>query len=86
MTGGSEVTPSGDIVATGDGVTVYDIIAMRTALRLEIRTGMVMRSGFSIVRQAIRRGYVTEGTRLRRDAYAQLDALAVSLGADPRPL
>jgi len=75
-----------DIVVTGDAIRVYDLLSFRVALRLEIVSGRVLRSGFSIVRQAIRRGYVTDGTRLKRDAYAQLDALAVSLGAEPYPL
>jgi hypothetical protein len=87
--GGIEAT-AGGIVASGPaGVAAYDLISFRAALRLEIlsKHGMVMRRGFSIVNAAIRRGYVTEGTRSKRKAYEQIDALCVKVtGLPSRPL
>jgi len=76
----------GTIVATGDGVRVYDVLSFRAALRLEITTGMKIRRGFNLVKAAIGRGYVPEGTSNKRAAYAALDTLAVSLGAEPYPV
>lgn len=69
----------GPIVVTGDAVTAYDILSFRRALKLEIDTGMVMRRGFSVVKAAVKRGYVTAGTCDKRKAYAQLDALCVEV-------
>lgn len=77
----------GTIVVTGaESIRMYDLITFRSALGLEIKTGMVMRKGFSIVKQAIARGYVTQGTRDKRKAYEQLDALVIANGGQPRPL
>jgi hypothetical protein len=87
MTGGIEVTPNGDIIVSGAaGVAFYDVVSMRAALGLEIRTGMVMKAGYSLVNACIKRGYVPEGVRRKRDAYGYLNALAVSLGAEDQPL
>lgn len=87
--GGIEVS-DGMVVASGPaGVRAYDLLSFRAALKLEITSkhGMVMRHGFSVVKAAIRRGYVSEGTRSKRAAYAQLDALCVSaLGMPSVPL
>jgi hypothetical protein len=85
---GIEVTADGTIVASGpDGVKAYDILAMRTALRLEIRTGMVMRNGYSLVQACIKRGYVPAGVRTKKSAYIYLDRLAASLpGQASKPL
>ena len=83
---GIEVTESGTLV-TGEAITVYDLLAFRGALSLEIRVpGMRMRNGFSIVKQAIKRGYVTPGTRSKRRAYAEIDAQIVALGLPSLPL
>lgn len=76
----------GSITITGSDIKLYDLVTFRSALNLEIRTGMNYKAGFSIVKQAIRRGYVADGTRSKRKAYAQIDALAVALGAQSRPL
>jgi hypothetical protein len=83
---GITVHGDGTIVATGDGIRMYDLITFRSALGLEIKTGIVMRKGFSITKQAIRRGYVSAGTRDKRKAYAQLDELIVANGGVARPL
>lgn len=77
---------AGNITITGDDIRLYDVMSFRTVLSLEIRTGMNYKAGFSVVKQAIRRGYVADGTRSKRKAYGQIDALAVALGAKPRPL
>jgi len=75
------------VIDAPEGIRMYDVLSFRGALGLEIRTGMVMRPGFSIVQAAIKRGYVAEGTRRKRDAYAQLDALIVANGGpSSRPL
>lgn len=77
----------GAIVVTGaESIRMYDLITFRSALGLEIKTGMVMRKGFSIVKQAISRGYVAAGTRDKRKAYDQLDKLIVANGGQARPL
>jgi hypothetical protein len=86
MTGDIEVTDDGIIVVSGDGIPVYDVISMRATLGLEIRTGMVMRHGYSLVQACIKRGYVPAGIRSKKVAYGHLNALAVSLGAQDRPL
>lgn len=64
----------------GAGVSMYDLLAMRRALKLEIETGMEMRHGHSLVKASIKRGYATDSTRFRRDAYRQLDDLVVANG------
>jgi hypothetical protein len=83
-----EMTEGGGFVVTGEeAIRAYDILAMRTALKLEIQTGMVMRGGYSLVEACIRRGYVPAGTRTKRAAYGHLDALAAALpGQSSRPL
>lgn len=84
------------IVITGEDVMAYDLLSFRSALGLEIEsarrakltggTPMVVRAGVSVVRQAIKRGYVPEGTRTKLDAYASLDALCVAIGAQSKPI
>jgi hypothetical protein len=88
MSNGIEATPGRGFVVSGeDAIRAYDILAMRTALRLEIRTGRVMRQGYSLVKASIKRGYVPEGIRSKRAAYGYLDTLAASLpGQRPMPL
>jgi len=84
---GIEATEGGGFIVSGrEAVAVYDVVSMRAALGLEIRTGMVMKAGYSLVNACIKRGYVPEGVRRKRDAYGHLNALAVSLGAEDRPL
>lgn len=86
MTGGIEVTPGGSIVATGDGVTIYDLLSNRSALKLTIVTGMKLRHGFNHVDSLIRRGYISPDVasirpkaKREREAYRQLDELIASL-------
>lgn len=82
-----EKTEDGTVVVSGqEDIRRYDILAMRASLGLEVKTGMVMRHGFSIVAACVLRGYVTEDTRSKVKAYAQLDALAVSIGSQSRPV
>jgi hypothetical protein len=85
---GITIDESGNIIAEGpEGVMAYDILSMRAALRLEIRTGMVMRNGYSLVQACIKRGYVPAGVRTKKAAYVHLDRLAASLpGQSPKPL
>ena len=82
----SEQTEQGDIMITGAQVHLFHVMQMRAALGLEIRTGMAFSSKGSLVKHAIRCGYVAEGTRAKRDAYQQLDALIVANGGQARPL
>ncbi len=79
-----EVTESA-IVVTGEHIRMWDLLGFRTLLGLEIRTGMPYKNGFSLVKAAVKRGYVPEGVRKKTEAYDYVNRLAVSLGAEDRP-
>jgi len=82
--GGIEVTESGSIMATGEqGVNTYRLIALRSALSFEARTGMKMS------RQSVMKAAKAEcGSKKNTKAgvYADLDAYMVALGFDGKPL
>lgn len=83
---GIESTESALVVTGRDAIRFYDVLSIRSALALEIKTGMRFSNRVRLVPVAISRGYVTEGTRDKRKAYLQLDKLVVSLGGEARPL
>lgn len=76
----------GFTVVGREAIALYDLLGFRATLGLEIRTGMMLRPGYSLIQAAILRGYVPEGTRTKRKAYEAIDALIVSIGGTSRPL
>ena len=66
------------IVLTGEQIPAYRLLMLRSALRLEINTGMKMWRGVSIVKVLKADGITT---RSRKDlVYADLDAHIIALG------
>jgi hypothetical protein len=74
----STATESATIVLTGDQIPAYRLLMIRSALRLEINTGLKMWRGVSIVKVLKADGITTSS---RKDkAYADLNAHIVALG------
>ena len=66
------------IVLTGSQIPAYRLLMIRSALKLEIETGMKMWRGVSIIKVLKAEGITTAS---RKDkAYADLDAYIVDLG------
>ena len=76
-----ETTAAGTVI-TGDHITLYDVLSFRRLLKLEIDTGMKFSNRVRLVPAAISRGYVTDGTRSKKDAFKQLNQLVVDLGGE----
>lgn len=76
--GGITVTESGSIMASGEqGVNTYRLIALRSALGFEAKTGMKM------TRQSVMKAAKAEcGSKknTKKGVYADLDAYMVNLG------
>lgn len=71
-------TESATIVLTGAQIPAYRLLMLRSALSLEIKTGMKMWRGVSIIKVLQADGITTAK---RKDlAYADLDAHIVALG------
>jgi hypothetical protein len=66
------------VTLTGSQIDAYRLLMIRRALKLEIETGMKMWRGVSIVSVLQRDGITT--AKRKDKAYADLDALIVSLG------
>jgi hypothetical protein len=90
--GGITVTETGMIHADGpQGVNTYRMLAIRSGLGLEVKTGMRLSRGASasqvatsILKEA---GIVKEGKRPNKTTvYRLFDEYLTSLGYQPRPL
>lgn len=84
---GIEIT-EGAIIASGrDGVRAYTLLAARTYLALEIRTGMPLSGKMSTLRALKMQGFIPESCKNKIKAYAILDGLCVDeLGMPSKPL
>lgn len=91
--GGIESMPGGGIAATGrQGVETFRMIALRSGLSLEIKTGMKLSRGASasqvITEQILRpAGLVAEGKRPNKTTvYRLFNDLMVQHGYESKPL
>lgn len=76
---GIEVLDSGTIVASGpEGVATYRLVALRSALRLQARTGMKMSRGFSAITTAQQMGLTK--ARTARKAFEDVNRAMVEAG------
>lgn len=72
------------IIDTPEGIQFVRLLSFRSAMGLEIRTGMKMSRGRSVFQLAREQGLATK--RSKRDVYAELDALVVAAGGESKPL
>lgn len=83
--GGITVSEQGTIAATGaQGVETFRMIALRSALRLQARTGMKMSRGISAITVAQQMGLTTK--RTAKGAFADVNAAMVEAGYEPMSL
>lgn len=81
----SNVTQSGAVVIdTPEGIEMVRLLSFRSAMGLEIKTGMKLSRGRSAFRLAKEQGLTT--TTSKRKAYGEIDALVVQGGMDSKPL
>ena len=82
---GGITSHAGGITASGEqGVNTYRLVAMRSALSLEIKTGMKMSRGLSPMKVAKAECGSKKGTK--EGVYADLNAYMVALGFEDKPL
>lgn len=80
------------IIDTPEGIAAARLIALRSGLSLEIKTGMKLTRGRSASQIAIETvlvpaGIVAQGKRPnKKTVYGLLDAYMVECGLSPRPL
>ena len=72
------------IIDTPEGIAMFQLLQLRSALKLEIRTGMKLSNRGSVLATAQRRGLTTK--RTKRGAYADIDAAVVAAGGESVPL
>jgi hypothetical protein len=83
--GGITVSESGSIMATGEqGVNTYRMVALRSMLSLEIKTGMKMSRGGSPMK--VCKELCGSKKNTKKGVYLDFDAYLVSLGFDSKPL
>jgi hypothetical protein len=71
------------IIDTPEGIHMWRMLSFRSALSLEIKTGMKFSRG-SVLAAAQAQGLTTK--RTKKGAYADIDAIIVSLGGESKPL
>lgn len=83
-----EQTEDGTIIATGDGVTAYMLLSIRSTLGLEVKTGMKFSNRVNVFAQAknvlLANDIKPKGNKAA--VYAQLNDLMVDAGFPDRPL
>lgn len=77
-----EQTEDGTIIATGDGVTAYMLLSIRSTLALEIRTGLKFSNRVNVFKQAktvlLANGIKPKGTKVA--VWHQFNDLLVGAG------
>jgi hypothetical protein len=92
--GGITTTPDGTIIAQGpQGVATYQLLMFRTAMHLEIRTGLFANRSVkcaTIIPRLFDMGITKVEPKYtakrKREAYADLDAYIVANGGPSKPL
>lgn len=65
----------GNVILYGPATVYWNFLQHKHGLRLEIRSGMKVGRGGSLVKSAIEKGYVPKGTRKKQDAVQFMNEL-----------